>query len=154
MKARAALVTAGLSIMAYAAVGALADPDLKPGGVLIFLAGVLVGHDAIVMPIVLAAGAVLIRLVPQRHRPVAQVAAVSVAAVTFVAIPLVLGFGRPADNPSVLPLPYGRNLAITLVIIAGATLLTRLRPARRDRPPPGRKKSESPAGPDADHADR
>jgi len=95
MKARAVLVTAGLLIMAYAAVGALADPDLKPGGVLIFLAGVLVGHDAIVMPIVLAAGAVLIRIVPQRHKR-----------------------------------------------------------AQRGRPPAGRKNSESPAKPGADHTDR
>lgn len=154
MKTRAALAAAGVLIMAYAVAGALADPDLKPGGVLLFLAGVLIVHDAVWMIAVLAAGAALTRLVPQRHRPAATAAAISAAAVTLVAFPLVLGLGRPADNPSALPLPYGRNLAGVLLLIAGATLLTRLWRTRQDRPAAGRKKSERPGEGGSDPADR
>jgi uncharacterized membrane protein SpoIIM required for sporulation len=69
MRTRTALVVAGVLIMGYAAAGALADPGLKAGGVLLFLAGVLIGHDAFWMPAVLAIGAAVTRLVPRRRRP-------------------------------------------------------------------------------------
>jgi hypothetical protein len=111
---------------------------------------VLIGHDAVWMPIVLVAGAVLTRLVPQRHRVAARIAAITAAAVTVVALPLVLGFGRQADNPSVLPLPYGRNLAVVLLVVAGTTLLTRLWRGRS----PSRKESERPVADDAGPAGR
>ena len=151
MRTRTALIAAGVLVMAYAAGGALADPGLNPGGVLLFLAGVLIGHDAIWMLVVLGAGAALTRFVPHRHRTAAGTAAISAAAVTVVAFPLVLGFGRQADNPSALPLPYGRNLAVILLVVAGATLLTRL---WRGRPSEGRKKSERAARGGADPAGR
>jgi hypothetical protein len=129
MRARAALIAAGVLTMGYAAGGALADPGLDLGGVLVFLAAVLIGHDTVWMPAVLATGAAVTRVVPRRHRPAVRIAAISAAAVAFVAVPLVLGFGRPADNPSALPLPYGRNLAVVLLGVAGVLLLTR--PRRR-----------------------
>jgi len=141
MKIRTMLVVAGVLTMGYAVGGALADPDLEAGGVLLFLAGVLVGHDVVWMLAVLAGGAVITRLVPQRHRPAARVAAISATALTFVAFPLVLGIGRTADNPSALPLPYGRNLAAVLLVIVAATLLTCLWRTRRGQ---GRKDSEMP----------
>ena len=124
MRTRAALVAVGTLLIGYAVVGALADPDLRPTGVLLFLAGVLAGHDLVWMAVLLAVGALLARWVPERHRPVVRAGVISAATVTVVAVPLVLGFGRPPDDPSVLPLPYGRHLAIVLLLIAGATLLT------------------------------
>ena len=39
-------------------------------------------------------------------------------AVTVVALPAVLGYGRRADNPSVLPQAYGTHL-VTIVILIG-----------------------------------
>jgi hypothetical protein len=129
--------------MLYAVGGALADPGLDPVGVLVFLAAVLIAHDAIWMPVVLVAGVVLTRLVPHRHRPVVRAAAIGAASVTFVALPLVLGFGRSADNPSALPLPYGRNLVFVLLVIAAVTV-----------PAIGRKKSERPGEDGDDPADR
>ncbi|BFU45509.1 hypothetical protein [Krasilnikovia sp. MM14-A1004] len=144
MRTRAALVAAGLLLMTYAAAGALTDPGLEVPGVLSFLAGVLIAHDAVWMAAVLAGGAVLARVVPGRHRPAAQAAAISAVALTVVAFPLVIGVGRVAGNPSVLPLPYGRNLIIVLLLIGGVTLLTRLRRPRRGRPAAGRKDSERP----------
>ncbi|MFC8845877.1 MULTISPECIES: hypothetical protein [unclassified Micromonospora] len=146
MRIRTALAAVGVLLMGYAAVGGIADPDLKPGGVLLFLAGVLVGHDVVWMAVLLAAGAAIARFVPHRHRLVARAAAVSAAAITVVALPLVLGFGRPSDNPSVLPLPYGRNLAAVLLLVAGATLVTCLAADRRRRSAAGRKQTERPGG--------
>ncbi|MEU8021834.1 MULTISPECIES: hypothetical protein [Micromonospora] len=155
MRVRSALVAVGVLLMGYAVVGGSADPDLKPAGVLLFLAGVLAGHDLVWMVVLLAGGAAVARFVPRRHRPVARAAAVSAAALTVVAVPLVLGFGRPPDNPSVLPLPYGRNLAAVLLLVAGAALAGGLTADRRrrltagrgrGRPAAGRKQSERPGG--------
>jgi hypothetical protein len=132
MRARGVLIIAGILIMGYAAGGALLDPDLAPAGVLLFLAGALIGHDLIWMPVVLAVGAVITRLVGPRHRPAVIAAAISAASIMFVGLPLVLGFGRPADNPSALPLPYARNLALVLLVIAGVAALRRWAGGRKN----------------------
>jgi hypothetical protein len=132
MKVRIALIGTGVLLMAYAAGGVLADP-----GVPLFLAAVLVGHDLVGMPVVLAVGAAVTRFVPRRHRAAVRVAAISAAAVTVVALPLVLGFGRSPDNPSALPLPYARNLAAVLLAVAAGTLLTRPRRGRKNSERPG-----------------
>ena len=148
MRIRAALIAAGILTMLYAVGGALADPGLERVGVLIFLVAVLAAHDAVWMPAVLAAGALLTRLVPRRHRPAVRVAAIVAASVTVVALPLVLGFGRSADNPSALPSAYGRNLVFVLLVIAAATLPAIGRGKIR------RKKSERPDEGGDDPADR
>ncbi|MEG3632796.1 hypothetical protein [Micromonospora palythoicola] len=142
MKTRTVLVVGGGLLMAYAVVGALTDADLTPGGVLLFLAAVLVVHDVVWMAAVLAVGVALTR-VPSRYRPTIRTAVIVVAAVTVVGLPLALGFGRAADNTSVLPLPYGRNLVAVLLAVAGTTLLACL--VRRRGTAADRKESERPA---------
>ena len=62
---RILLVVAGVAGMGFAAAGLLTDPGVRLGGVLVFLAAVLVVHDGIWMPLVLAAGA-LIRKASER----------------------------------------------------------------------------------------
>jgi hypothetical protein len=54
---------------------------------------------------------------------VVRVAVIVGAAVTVVALPFVFGFGRAPDNPSILPLNYGRNLALLLLGLAALTAL-------------------------------
>lgn len=114
---RRVLTAVGGAVMVYAVVGAIADPDVRIVGVLTFLAVVLVGHDALVMPFAIGAGALLRRFVPAGDLGVVRAAALCSAAVVAVALPLVLGPGRREDNPSVLPLPYGRGLLIVLAAI-------------------------------------
>lgn len=126
MRTRTILVATGVLLMGYAVAGALADPDLSPGGVLIFLAAVLIGHDVVWMAVLLAAGAVISGFVPERHRWPIRIAAIAAAAVSLVALPLTPGLGRPVDD-----------LAVVLLVVAGATLLTFV-------PLPRRKKSERP----------
>jgi MFS family permease len=139
---RPALAGLGVLAMAYAVLGLLTDPDVEPLGVLVFLVAVLIGHDAVWMPVVLVAGALITRTVPRRYRTWVRAGALAVAAVAFVGLPLVLGPGAPAGNASVLPLPYGRNLVIVLGLIVAVTAL--VAGVRR-----GRKESEStgPPGP-------
>ena len=133
--ARRILIALGAVVMAFALVGALRDHDVK-FGVLLFLAGVLVAHDGILVPIVIGLGFLLGRVLPVGTRPVVRGAAIVSVAVTLVALPLVLGFGRPADNPSVLPLQYGRGLVMLLIGVwaaAGASVAVRAW-RRRKRP--------------------
>jgi hypothetical protein len=121
---RGTLVVAGALLIAYAVGGALRDPDLDPVGVAVFLAAVLVLHDAVFLPLVLGAGHLARRLRPGARTAV-QVAGVVSLPVLVVGLPLALGFGRPPDNPSALPLPYGRNLLLILAVIWVVVLLPR-----------------------------
>ena len=142
---RAALLTAGLLAMLYAAAGAVAELGGKVTGVVIFLVAVLVAHDGVWLPLVLLAGSLVNRFVPARYRPPVRVAAIVAAAVTVAALPLALGLGRTADNPSALPLDYGRNLVLVLLGVAATTGLVLL----LRRPRATRKNSARGAGADA-----
>ncbi|WP_433364877.1 hypothetical protein ACQPZX_34755 [Actinoplanes sp. CA-142083] len=113
MKTRVVLVAAGAVLISYAMRGVFSEI-----GVVVFLGAVLVAHDALWMPLVLVAGALLART-GRWTRMVALV----VASLGVVALPLVLGFGRPVDNPSVLPLRYGRDFALILLAIALVSLV-------------------------------
>ncbi|MGW4943063.1 hypothetical protein ACWEOZ_15940 [Actinoplanes sp. NPDC004185] len=130
----------GAIVMGYAVLGAATDPDLKPGGVLLFLAAVLVAHDAVLLPATIAGGAIIGRFAPRRFLPGIRAAAIISIAVGVVALPLVLGYGRSADNPSVLPLAYGRGLLMVIAVTWAAALVSagvvrhRAGPAQGDRP--------------------
>jgi hypothetical protein len=52
---RRVLVAVGVGVMGFAVVGALTDDDFDPVGVVVFLGGVVIVHDFILMPLVLAA---------------------------------------------------------------------------------------------------
>jgi hypothetical protein len=132
---RRALIAAGTLIMGFAVAGALADDDVRPFGVLLFLVGVLVWHDLVLMPFVLAVGAFIGRYVPAPARPAVRAAALCSLALVVIAAPLVLGLGRIADNPSVLPRPYGWGLVLVLTVLWTSALGTvAARRARRGRP--------------------
>jgi hypothetical protein len=122
MGARCALIAAGTLVMGYAVVSGLTDADVNPVGVLIFLTGALVGHDGVLVPLTIGTGALIGRFVPARDRATVRAAALCSLAVTVVALPLVLGYGRSADNPSALPLPYGRGLVMLLGLVWTAAL--------------------------------
>jgi hypothetical protein len=132
---RAALVAVGGIMMGYAVLGALADPGIKPGGIVLFLAAVLVAHDALLLPLIIAAGALLARFAPRWAQRGIRAAAIVSLAVGVLALPLVLGFGRTADNPSILPLAYGHGLLLTLALIwataSASVAVTRHRTRRR-----------------------
>jgi len=115
---RRGLIAAGALVMGYAVLGATTEPGLKVGGVALFLAVMVAGHDGLFLPLVIVAG----RLVKRVGHLVRAAAVVSLA-VTVVAMPFVLGYGRDPDNPSALPLAYGRGLVLILLAIWAPTLL-------------------------------
>ena len=125
MKTRWLLGAAGCLLMAYALTGALTDRDASPFGHLALLAAVLVGHDAVLMPVAIAVG-LLVGRFAKGSRAVLQAALFVSAVLAFVTLPLLLGPGGTAGNPSALPRDYARGLLVMLAAVwltAGAVLL-------------------------------
>lgn len=115
--ARLVLGAAGLAGMAYAVRGLLTDDGVRLIGVGEFLLGVLVAHDLILVPLAIVVGLVVVRFVPAWARASVQGGLFASAVVTAFSLPFVIGAGRAADNPSKLPLNYGRGLLIVLAVI-------------------------------------
>lgn len=132
--ARVAAGAAGVLCMGVG-VSLLADVrDLM--GVLVWLGGAVVVHDAVIAPAVLLLGLVSVRAgVRGGVRGPVRGALLVAGALTAVALPVLLRPGRPA-NPSVLPLDYPRNWLLALAAVAALTLLwTAVRRLRRGRRP-------------------
>lgn len=122
---------AGVLLVLYGFNGMLRDAaDTHPFGWALWFLGVAVVHDLLFAPTILAAG-LLTRRIPRPYRRVIQPALAIATAVALIALPIVLALGERPDDPSALPLPYPRNLAIVLALIATAALATCLKARRR-----------------------
>lgn len=111
--------------MLYGVSGVLLDPDVNLVGVVVFGAALLVLHDGIFLPLVAGVGALLRRFVPAGWQPAVRLAAIADLAVVVVALPLVLGFGRDATNPTVLPRPYTQGMFLLLAVTTVAVVAGR-----------------------------
>ncbi len=118
---RRVLIVIGALVMAYAVIGSFGEPGLNLVGVAIFLIAGLALHDGVFLPVVLAAGALLGKIVPSGWRATVRLVAVVDLAVVVIALPLLLA-SVPADNPTILPRSYGVGLLVTLV--AATVLVT------------------------------
>ncbi|WP_440073391.1 hypothetical protein [Streptosporangium sp. OZ121] len=133
---------AGIGLILLGFTGLLADADqTRPLSWALWFGGLVIAHDLLLVPLVLAAG-----LLVRRMRWPYRAATVVGALITVVALPVVLGFGRRPGNPSLLPLDYGVNLLGVLAVIAAGGLLAdvftrvrekRVREARRPPRPRG-----------------
>ncbi|WP_426511267.1 hypothetical protein ACPPVO_11970 [Dactylosporangium sp. McL0621] len=115
---RVLLALAGLALLGYGVYGWLDAPGPELLGRLVFAAVALVAHDFVVVPLVVLAGVLTTRFVPEPARRPVQAALAVGAALTVVALPFVIGAGRIADNPSAFPQRYGRGLLILLAVTA------------------------------------
>lgn len=112
---------AGGALVVLGFVGLLMDARwTDPVGWATWFGGILVLHDAVLVPIVLVTGLVVRNLTLRAGLIVAGL-------VTLAVLPTVLAIGRKADNPSILPLDYGRNLVLVLGTIAVVMIIPRLR---------------------------
>ncbi|GAA3775129.1 hypothetical protein [Streptomyces chiangmaiensis] len=139
--ARLLMGVAGLALMGVGVFRLLDVSDLT--GVLIWLGAAVALHDALIAPLVLLIGLLLVR---GRVRGPVRGALLVTGALTAVALPVLLRPGRPA-NSSVLPLDYPRNWLLALVAVAAVTALlqaargirrSRRRPPSQARQPSGR----------------
>jgi hypothetical protein len=91
-----------------------------------WVVGAAVAHDLVLAPLVFAAGA-LVRRVPLGRARVWVVTGLVVSSVVALwSWPFVRGYGRVANNPSILPRNYAVGLAGTLVAVWTAVLVATL----------------------------
>jgi hypothetical protein len=135
---RVLLAIAGMAMMFFAIIGIVTSPDTKLVRQGAFLVGTLLLHDVVLAPLFIGVGVLVSRIVRPPYRAVVQGALIVTAAVTFVALPFLLGFGRQADLPSALPRNYLGGYAIVLGAIwlaATAAIVWReLHPVRHIEP--------------------
>jgi hypothetical protein len=99
-----------------------------------WLLAALVIHHGLLSPAVLAIGAAL-RGLPDRARGFVQAALIMTAAVTVIALPLIIRqFSQPAAKAMLLQ-HYGVNLALLIGVIALGTLIAYAIRVARDRTP-------------------
>ncbi|HKB31027.1 MAG TPA: hypothetical protein VKD26_09340 [Streptosporangiaceae bacterium] len=119
---RAAAILAGCLVMAYGAWGLLLSHAVPhTANLLVWLTASLLGNDAVIAPIVFALCLAGTRLLPVRARPWAAGALLVGGAALLVGLPDVLRQRRD-PNPTVVPLDYGRNIALVLLLVAGAAI--------------------------------
>jgi hypothetical protein len=93
----------------------------------LWLAAGVVLHDAVLAVVVLALGALVVRVLPRAARAPAVVGFVVLGTLTLLAVPVLGRFGARADNPTLLDRSYGAGwlvlAALTLVAVLAATLV-------------------------------
>lgn len=115
-----------------------AGEDLVSAGQ--WLVGGVVLHDLVLAPLVIVLVALVGRLTSRSLRAPAAVLLVVVGSVTLLAIPVLGGFGRREDNPSLLDRDYSTGWLLLVGVLVGLVGLGFLvqRWRRNDGADPGR----------------
>jgi hypothetical protein len=131
---RAALGACGIALVLVGLWHLLVSqrPDLPAAvSIVLFAAGGLVAHDAVIAPLVVLLGAVALPRLPSWSRAPVVVGAVVLGSVTLAAVPVLGRFGAKPDDPWLLPRPYGVLEAVlagtVLLVVVVASLLRRRR---------------------------
>lgn len=105
------VILVGFGVMGWAVLGVFSEAErTAPVSWFTWLIGGALVHDLIVLPLVLLVGAGFASLGrPGLARSLRWAVAVG-AVITVASFPVVARFGARSDNPTVLPLPAGRNL--------------------------------------------
>ncbi|GAA4735715.1 hypothetical protein GCM10025783_02070 [Amnibacterium soli] len=133
--ARVALVAVGVVLLGVAAFALAAGVPVRQwSGILLWLAGAVVLHDAVFAPLVLL-GTRLLRRIGRRTSwaavAVVQVALVIGGALTAIAFPGIRSQQLGARNPSVLVFDYGLQLALAWIALGVVTAVVVLVLSRR-----------------------
>jgi len=95
--------------------------ETKPQSLVRFVLGAGIAHDFLVAPLVVLVGWLTYEVVPRAARPAVRVGLALTFLTVLIAWPVVRAYGRSPRNPSLLPLDYGQNLVVALVVIWVAT---------------------------------
>jgi hypothetical protein len=104
---------------------------------LVWLAGGVVAHDAVIAPVVVLLGVALLPRLPAWSRGPAVAGFVVLLTVTLAAVPVLGRFGAKPDDPWLLPRPYAALwLAFALVVVAAVVGVSVLRRRRTGKGAP------------------
>lgn len=134
MTTRILVGAAGVALGLYGLVLLLSRQD--PGQwleVAVWLAAGVVVHDAALSGLVIGACLLGSRLLPQPWRAPAAIALVVWGALSVVAVPVLVGGGVRADNPTLLDRPYVATWWAVSAIVVGLVAVAGLVRARRPR---------------------
>ena len=129
-------VAVGWVTIAFAAWGIWSDRGLtEPVDLARWFASLVLVHDLALVPLTLAVAWAVGRVVPPAAVVPVRLGLASAALLVALAWPLVRRYGARESNPSLLPLPYGRNAAIAVAlwtaVIAAMTVAVATRRRRR-----------------------
>jgi hypothetical protein len=143
MRTRLLLGLVGVAAAAYGAWSLLHEDrdnwaDLVDTGV--WLGAGVVLHDFVVVPLTLAAGWLVTRLLPPGRRTPVAVGLVVLGTLSLLAVPVLGGWGANADNPTILD----RDYVLGWLVVAGVTtvvvLATMVTKVRRSGGPGARRR--------------
>lgn len=123
--ARRVLVAGGVALLLLG--GLVLLDDVAPsryGGLLLWLAGAVVLHDAVLAPVVAVTSLVVRRRgrrVPAAVLAILQVAVVAGVVLSMVVVPEIVAKDLGPRNDTVLPFDYGTRLAVAWLVVAVAT---------------------------------
>lgn len=100
----------------------------------LWLAGGVLGHDALLAPVVVVLGVLTVRLVPAPARAPLAVALIVWGSITLLAVPVLGRFGALPDNPTLLDRSYQMSWWILSAVVVAAVAVASLVRARRIRP--------------------
>jgi hypothetical protein len=119
MRTRLLLGALGVAVAAYGAWLLLQEDLSDLVDTAVWLAGGVVLHDFVLVPLTLLLGVALVRLLPANLRAPVAGGLIVLGTVTLMAVPVLGGWGANADNPTILD----RNYAAGWLAVAGATIL-------------------------------
>ena len=124
MRLRLAIGALGVVMGAFGALRFLQLdlPDLVDA--VLWLAGGVVLHDAVVAPLTILVTIALGRVVPEEWRSRVTVAAVVLLTVTAVAVPVLGRFGARPDNPTLLDRDYVGGWLVLAALVLVVTLVS------------------------------
>jgi hypothetical protein len=141
--ARTVLLVVGVALIGLG--GWVLTETVSPtryGGLLVWLIGSVIAHDAVVAPLV-AGVALVVGRAGRRIRPaviaIVQVGVVLGVVLTLVVVPEIIRKAEGVENETVLPFDYGLRLGVawlvvavlTALAVAGWIVLARRRESRR-----------------------
>ena len=119
------LVVVGLALLVLGGAVLLADVSpTKYLGIAAWFVGALIIHDGVAAMVVFGVSVLLRRVgrrIPAAVLAIVQGALVIAAIVTAIVVPEILKRMLGSANPTILPLDYGRNLALFYVALAVVT---------------------------------
>jgi hypothetical protein len=134
----------GVAVAAYGAWLLLQEDLSDLVDTAIWLAGGIVLHDFVLVPLTLLLGVVLVRLLPANRRAPVAGGLVVLGTVTLMAVPVLGGWGANADNPTILDRNYPAGwlvvAGVTILVIAALVLTTTFTQARRSGGPGARRR--------------
>lgn len=97
----------------------------------LWLAGGIVAHDALLAPLVVLLGVLLVRLAPAPAWAPLTVALIVWGSITLLAVPVLGSFGALSDNPTLLDRPYQMSWWILSAVVLAAVAVASVVRARR-----------------------